>query len=175
MTSGPCQDVHLKELRVSDLPARPLSELGLNPSRGGNVRCHRDRAGQPHLRARHAVRSLPGSRVHGAEYIATALARGARAILTDRAGGRIAAEALAASDAALVLAEDPRAACRGRRRCGSARNPVMAAVTGTNGKTSVASFTRQLWAALGHEAANLGTTGVEGAYSAPWGTPRPTA
>jgi UDP-N-acetylmuramoylalanyl-D-glutamate--2,6-diaminopimelate ligase (EC 6.3.2.13) len=43
----------------------------------------------------------------------------------------------------------------------------MAAVTGTNGKTSVASFTRQLWTALGHAAINVGTTGVEGAWGMP--------
>jgi UDP-N-acetylmuramoyl-L-alanyl-D-glutamate--2,6-diaminopimelate ligase len=34
------------------------------------------------------------------------------------------------------------------------------AVTGTNGKTSVASFVRQLWTALGFSAASLGTVGV---------------
>src|SRR5690625_3735511 len=38
----------------------------------------------------------------------------------------------------------------------------MVAVTGTNGKTSVASFTRQLWAAMGHPAASIGTIGVQG-------------
>ncbi|MEM9913226.1 MAG: UDP-N-acetylmuramoyl-L-alanyl-D-glutamate--2,6-diaminopimelate ligase, partial [Pseudomonadota bacterium] len=43
---------------------------------------------------------------------------------------------------------------------------TMVAVTGTNGKTSVASFARQIWMALGLEAINLGTTGVEGAWSA---------
>src|SRR5206468_12258618 len=37
---------------------------------------------------------------------------------------------------------------------------VIAAVTGTSGKTSVAAFTRQIWAALGYEAASLGTIGV---------------
>ncbi len=37
---------------------------------------------------------------------------------------------------------------------------VIAAVTGTSGKTSVAAFTRQIWAALGHEAASVGTIGV---------------
>ena len=43
---------------------------------------------------------------------------------------------------------------------------VMVAVTGTNGKTSVASFTRQIWEALGETAVNFGTVGVEGAVSA---------
>jgi UDP-N-acetylmuramoyl-L-alanyl-D-glutamate--2,6-diaminopimelate ligase len=42
----------------------------------------------------------------------------------------------------------------------------MVAVTGTNGKTSVASFVRQIWAGLGRSACNIGTTGVEGSYTA---------
>jgi UDP-N-acetylmuramoyl-L-alanyl-D-glutamate--2,6-diaminopimelate ligase len=33
-------------------------------------------------------------------------------------------------------------------------------VTGTSGKTSVAAFTRQIWAALGHAAASIGTVGI---------------
>jgi UDP-N-acetylmuramoyl-L-alanyl-D-glutamate--2,6-diaminopimelate ligase len=41
--------------------------------------------------------ALPGSRVHGAEFISYALRMGAAAILTDREGAEIAAEALAAS------------------------------------------------------------------------------
>jgi UDP-N-acetylmuramoyl-L-alanyl-D-glutamate--2,6-diaminopimelate ligase len=35
------------------------------------------------------------------------------------------------------------------------------AVTGTSGKTSIAVFTRQLWAGLGHPAASIGTLGVQ--------------
>ncbi|HEY5215549.1 MAG TPA: UDP-N-acetylmuramoyl-L-alanyl-D-glutamate--2,6-diaminopimelate ligase, partial [Pseudolabrys sp.] len=42
-----------------------------------------------------------------------------------------------------------------------ARQPdTIAAVTGTSGKTSVAAFTRQIWAALGLQAASIGTVGV---------------
>ncbi|NNL17104.1 MAG: UDP-N-acetylmuramoyl-L-alanyl-D-glutamate--2,6-diaminopimelate ligase, partial [Boseongicola sp.] len=44
---------------------------------------------------------------------------------------------------------------------------IITAVTGTNGKTSVASFTRQLWAEMGAQAVNVGTTGIEGAFTAP--------
>ncbi|MBI3516416.1 MAG: UDP-N-acetylmuramoyl-L-alanyl-D-glutamate--2,6-diaminopimelate ligase, partial [Proteobacteria bacterium] len=46
----------------------------------------------------------------------------------------------------------------------------IAAVTGTNGKTSVATFTRQIWARLGHHAASLGTLGLV----APDRPPQPT-
>ena len=37
---------------------------------------------------------------------------------------------------------------------------VIAAITGTSGKTSVAAFTRQIWAALGQQAASIGTVGL---------------
>ena len=37
---------------------------------------------------------------------------------------------------------------------------IIAAVTGTSGKTSVAAFTRQIWSALGQQAASIGTIGV---------------
>ena len=37
---------------------------------------------------------------------------------------------------------------------------TIAAVTGTSGKTSVAAFTRQIWSALGHAAASVGTIGI---------------
>lgn len=36
----------------------------------------------------------------------------------------------------------------------------IAAITGTNGKTSVAEFTRQLWRQIGHRSASLGTLGL---------------
>jgi len=112
--------------------------------------------------------ALPGARMHGAEFIGPALRMGAAAILTDAEGARIAAEALAASEVALVVAEDARAALSGAAALWFGAQPaVMVAVTGTNGKTSVATFTRQIWALLGHEAINIGTTGVEGAWSAP--------
>ncbi|MDP5347373.1 MAG: UDP-N-acetylmuramoyl-L-alanyl-D-glutamate--2,6-diaminopimelate ligase, partial [Paracoccaceae bacterium] len=112
--------------------------------------------------------ALPGTRVHGASFIATALAQGAAAILTDAEGARLAADALADADAALVVAEDPRQAlaCAAALWFG-AQPATMVAVTGTNGKTSVATFTRQIWEELDLPAVNLGTTGVEGAYEAP--------
>ncbi|MEY4872739.1 MAG: hypothetical protein RLZZ563_2069 [Pseudomonadota bacterium] len=112
--------------------------------------------------------ALPGARMHGAEFIGPALRMGAAAILTDAAGAKLAADALAGSDAALVVAEDARATLSGAAALWFGAQPeTMVAVTGTNGKTSVATFTRQIWMALGHDAINIGTTGVEGAWAAP--------
>jgi len=39
---------------------------------------------------------------------------------------------------------------------------IIAGITGTNGKTSVASFTRQLWELLGAKSASFGTLGIQG-------------
>ena len=112
--------------------------------------------------------ALPGAARHGADFIAAALERGAGAILTDAAGARIGAAALSASTVALVVAEDPREAlARAAALWFGAQPATMVAVTGTNGKTSVATFARQIWMHLGHGAINIGTTGVEGAWAAP--------
>ncbi len=112
--------------------------------------------------------ALPGAKVHGAAFIPAVLAAEAAAVLTDPEGARLAAEALAASGVAVVVVEEPRAALAQAAALWFGAQPeVMVAVTGTNGKTSVASFTRQIWTALGESAINVGTTGIEGAWEAP--------
>ncbi|WP_170608091.1 UDP-N-acetylmuramoyl-L-alanyl-D-glutamate--2,6-diaminopimelate ligase [Ruegeria arenilitoris] len=120
--------------------------------------------------------ALPGTRVHGGEFIQFALRMGAAAILTDAQGAEMAARELVESDAALIVVEDPRQALAGSAALWFGAQPqTIVAVTGTNGKTSVATFVRQIWAEIGHSAVNLGTTGVEGAWAAPLAhtTPEP--
>lgn len=153
-----------------------LSDLGLTARAGRDPALSGVTADSRAVRAGMLFAALPGTAVHGAKFIAMALEQGAAAVLTDAEGARLAAEILAEGDVALVVAEDPRAAlaCAAALWFG-AQPEVMVAVTGTNGKTSVATFTRQIWAALGHEAINIGTTGIEGAWTAPSGhtTPDP--
>ncbi|MBC7158292.1 MAG: UDP-N-acetylmuramoyl-L-alanyl-D-glutamate--2,6-diaminopimelate ligase, partial [Rhodobacteraceae bacterium] len=80
--------------------------------------------------------ALPGSRVHGAAFVAAALEAGAAAVLTDAAGAALAAPALAGRGVPLVVAEDARAALAGAAALWFGAQPeVVAAVTGTNGKT----------------------------------------
>ncbi len=120
--------------------------------------------------------ALPGSKVHGGEFITYALRMGASAILTDTEGAKIAEDELAEADVALILAEDPRQTLAFAAALWFGAQPeTVVAVTGTNGKTSVASFTRQIWEKMGFDAVNIGTTGVEGAYTAPLAhtTPEP--
>jgi len=60
-----------------------------------------------------------------------------------------------------VVVKDARAALAlACRRFFSEQSETIVAVTGTSGKTSVAAFARQIFEALGREAASLGTIGV---------------
>ncbi|QBY00959.1 UDP-N-acetylmuramoyl-L-alanyl-D-glutamate--2,6-diaminopimelate ligase [Rhodophyticola sp. CCM32] len=145
---------------------KTLAELGLTPTRGGDVPVSGLSLDSRAVKPGHLFAALPGTQVHGAEFIQYAVRMGAAAVLTDRAGAAIATDHL--GDVGLVLVEDPRAALAHAAALWFGMQPeTVVAVTGTNGKTSVASFTRQIWAALDIEAANIGTTGVEGAFAAP--------
>ena len=99
--------------------------------------------------------ALPGSRVDGRDFIPEALQRGAVAVL--------ASPGTALPDPNAVLVSDPNP----RRRLSlmaalfyRKQPKVIAAVTCTSGKTSTASFTRQIWAKLGYKSASLGTLGL---------------
>jgi UDP-N-acetylmuramoyl-L-alanyl-D-glutamate--2,6-diaminopimelate ligase len=145
-----------------------LADLGLTAQGGREAVVTGIASDSRQVRRGFLFAALPGSSAHGAEFIDTALRQQASAILTDRAGAEIAREPLARSGAALILSEDPRETLARAAALWSGRQPATAvAVTGTNGKTSVATFARQIWTHLGLQAANIGTTGVEGAFSAP--------
>ena len=99
--------------------------------------------------------ALPGVKTDGARFIADAVKRGAAAVLVAQGVNP------ATTSAAIIEDSDPRRrlALIAARFFGLQPNTIVA-VTGTNGKTSVASFVRQLWAAQGFVAASLGTVGV---------------
>ncbi|MDH5531231.1 MAG: Mur ligase domain-containing protein, partial [Paracoccaceae bacterium] len=136
---------------------KTLAELGLTAQGGRDVRITGLSVDSRKVKPGHLFAALPGTNVHGADFIQYALRMEASAILTDREGADIARDVLAKSPAALVLAEDPRQALASAAALWSGRQPeTMVAVTGTSGKTSVATFTRQIWQALGLMSANLG-------------------
>lgn len=158
--------------------SRKLSDLGLS-ARSGNAQAVitgialDSRAVKPGF----LFAALPGTRVHGAEFITYALRMQAGSVLTDRAGAALAADVLADyPQVALVVAEDVRGAFAMAAALWFGAQPdCTVAVTGTNGKTSVASFTRQIWTGLGHGAINIGTTGVEGSWATPLAHTTPDA
>ncbi|MEJ2378863.1 MAG: UDP-N-acetylmuramoyl-L-alanyl-D-glutamate--2,6-diaminopimelate ligase [Pseudolabrys sp.] len=98
--------------------------------------------------------ALPGTRSDGLAFVLQALATGATAVMAEQ-------PAIVPPEIAFVQVANAR---RALALCAAAffpRQPdTIAAVTGTSGKTSVAAFTRQIWSALGAQAASLGTIGV---------------
>lgn len=97
--------------------------------------------------------ALPGSKVDGRAYVDGAVAAGAAAIL--------APDDVSHPDVPVIHAHDLRRAyALAAAGFWGAQPPVCVAVTGTNGKTSVATFCRQIFARLGRKAASMGTLGV---------------
>ena len=102
--------------------------------------------------------ALAGSRNDGCAHIDEAVRRGAAAVLARTGTVRPSNQHQAV---ALVFDENPRRRLALMAARFHARQPrTVAAVTGTNGKTSVVWFLRQIWAALGHAAASIGTLGI---------------
>lgn len=150
-----------------DHASKKLSLLGLRARNGRDPVLTGLAADSRLVKAGYLFAALPGSAMHGAEFIPYALRMDAAAILTDRDGAKMAAESLAGWDGALIVAEEPRAALAAAASLWFEYQPEhIVAVTGTSGKTSVSNFTRQIWQALGHQAISLGTMGVEGDFHA---------
>jgi len=101
--------------------------------------------------------ALAGSKMNGAAFIAEAVKRGATAVL-----GRPDIEgAVRAFNVRFISDENPRRRlAREAARFFGAQPNTIAAVTGTKGKSSIVSFIREIWTALGRPAASLGTVGV---------------
>jgi UDP-N-acetylmuramoyl-L-alanyl-D-glutamate--2,6-diaminopimelate ligase len=98
--------------------------------------------------------ALPGTAADGRAFIPQALSQGAAAVLAP-------ADTDAGLAPVLVTSGDVRRAYAIAARSFYGTQPATCvAVTGTNGKTSVAAFCRQIWARLGRTSASMGTLGV---------------
>ncbi len=98
--------------------------------------------------------ALAGAKTDGARFIDQAVASGAVAVV----GGY-----LPNGDYRVPLVATPnprRALALAAARFYPRQPAVIAAVTGTSGKTSVAAFIRQIWQRLGHASASIGTIGL---------------
>ena len=121
-------------------------DLGVDPEITGVT------ADSRKVRPGYLFAALPGSKADGATFAAKAVAAGAVAVIAEQ-------------DLNLAV---PTVVCRDPRRgyaLASAnfwgrQPPICVAVTGTNGKTSVANFCRQVFASAGHVSASMGTLGV---------------
>ncbi|MCA0434273.1 MAG: UDP-N-acetylmuramoyl-L-alanyl-D-glutamate--2,6-diaminopimelate ligase [Proteobacteria bacterium] len=99
--------------------------------------------------------ALPGTKVDGAAFIPQALEKGAVAVIANRGAYQ--------GTGAVIESDNPRRllALAAARFEGKQPDTIVA-VTGTNGKTSVSVFVRQIWEYMGFRAASLGTIGVVG-------------
>lgn len=131
-------------MRLSDLVKRDLS---VDPQIEGIT------ADSRKVRPGWLFAALPGAKVDGRSFAPRALEQGAAAILAGRE--------IEGVSAPLVIASDPRRVyALAAAAFWGAQPATCVAVTGTNGKTSVAGFCRQMFSSAGLKAASMGTLGV---------------
>lgn len=99
--------------------------------------------------------AIAGAKADGAHFAKQAAAAGAVAVAAEQRP-----EGLPANVAFVQVGNARRALALAAANLHPRQPGIIAAVTGTSGKTSVAAFTRQIWAALGLQAASIGTVGV---------------
>jgi UDP-N-acetylmuramoyl-L-alanyl-D-glutamate--2,6-diaminopimelate ligase len=115
--------------------------------------------------------ALAGAKTDGARFIGAAVAAGAVAIAGDHPPQHLAVPFV-------TTANPRRALALAAAKFHSRQPPIIVAVTGTSGKTSVAAFTRQIWQGLGHVSASIGTIGLVSPKRTVYGsltTPDPVA
>jgi len=132
-------------LRLSDIVRRDLS---VDPVITG-VTADSRRVGEGTLFA-----ALPGTKADGRAFIEQALAKGAAAVLAPEDTPEQVAPVVVRSG------DVRRAYALAAKAFYGAQPKTVVAVTGTNGKTSIATFCRQIWSRTGRHAASMGTLGV---------------
>ena len=117
--------------------------------------------------------AVPGAKADGLGFVPQAIAAGAVAVMAERRPDNLPEQV-----AFIGVANVRRALALAAARLYPRQPDVITAVTGTSGKTSVAAFARQIWEALGYQAASLGTIGVVSPKGEVYGsltTPDPVA
>jgi UDP-N-acetylmuramoyl-L-alanyl-D-glutamate--2,6-diaminopimelate ligase len=118
--------------------------------------------------------AIAGGKTDGNRFIAPAIAAGALAILAEQ----LPHAPLPQGAAFVRVGNARRALALIAAKLFPHQPQTIAAVTGTSGKTSVAAFARQIWTALEHRAASIGTIGIVSPRGATYGsltTPDPVA
>ena len=118
--------------------------------------------------------AIAGGKADGLQFVPAAIAAGAAAIVAERPPQTPLPDGVAF----VRVAHARRALALIAAKFYPRQPRIIAAVTGTSGKTSVAAFTRQIWRALGHRAASIGTIGIVSPSGETYGsltTPDPVA
>ncbi|MEH6475839.1 MAG: UDP-N-acetylmuramoyl-L-alanyl-D-glutamate--2,6-diaminopimelate ligase [Sneathiella sp.] len=135
------------------LLSRLLENAGLSPA--ADVEISGLTADSREVNAGYLFAALPGTLADGRNFIDAAIEKGAVAILTtpDYNADQCPVYCHQVDDPRLALAEFA-------ARFEGIQPSHIAAITGTNGKTSVAHFVRLIWEKLGYSSASLGTLGI---------------
>ncbi|MCB8821356.1 UDP-N-acetylmuramoyl-L-alanyl-D-glutamate--2,6-diaminopimelate ligase [Microvirga rosea] len=110
--------------------------------------------------------AVPGTKADGLSFVPQAVAGGAVAIV----GETEAPSDLPPNTTFIKVKDVRRALALAASRFFPSQPEKIVAVTGTSGKSSVADFTRQLFAVLGYKSASLGTLGVITSDGAAYGS-----
>lgn len=152
--------------------ARLVQSDGIIPVGAGDLRIAGVSADSRKVEAGFLFAALSGTKTDGQKFLFDAAARGAVAAIV--ADGTPDLPGLA-----LVRCANPRRLLAlAAARFFDDQPDTIVAVTGTNGKTSVTVFVRQIWAEMGFRAASLGTIGIvgpDGVTSLSHTTPDPVA
>ncbi|MDD3021410.1 MAG: UDP-N-acetylmuramoyl-L-alanyl-D-glutamate--2,6-diaminopimelate ligase [Alphaproteobacteria bacterium] len=101
--------------------------------------------------------AIPGAKLDGRDFIKAAIENGAMAVVVPTG------TPVESPNVEVIETDNPRAyLCHAAAAFYNAKIPYVAAVTGTNGKTSTVHFARELWKSLHEKAASLGTLGMVG-------------
>ena len=155
--------MHLRDL---------LADADVDPRRAG-IEVHGVTADSRTVAPGDVFVAIAGSKTDGAKFVAAAVAAGAVAVVAEQMPAAL------PDNVAFVRVDNARRALALAAARLFPRQPAtIAAVTGTSGKTSVAAFLRQIFAALGHNAASIGTVGIVSPQGETYGsltTPDPIA
>ncbi len=109
--------------------------------------------------------AVPGTKANGLAFATQAVAKGAIAVVAEND------PETSFNEAAFIKVADVRSSLSfTSARFYRGQPETIVAITGTSGKTSVAAFTRQIWAKLGKAAASLGTLGIVAPLGANYGS-----
>ena len=131
-------------MRINPMPQNPITGIALDSRE---------------VKPGYLFAALKGQKMDGVNFIPAAINNGAKVLLVETA-----TPLPPEMDDTIEVLYDPNPRQRLAKICAEFYRPVpdtIVAVTGTNGKTSVASFTRQIWAMMGRNSTSIGTLGYE--------------
>ena len=109
----------------------------------------------------HLFFAIPGVKIDGRQFATMAAENGALAIITDARPLDSSLKAMAAADVPIIQTHNARLAlATAAARFWRKQPGMIAAITGTNGKTSTSEFLRQIWGRATWQSASIGTLGL---------------